>query len=576
MITYGFSIQGKGHIQRGIVCQDSSIVDHIKSGHYVGIVADGVGSARHADIGSDIAVKSLFQYCCEHIQKNSSSNLIEDVLADGYAFAFKQVEKEAVKQGAAIEDFDTTLSAVVYSRKTVVYGHSGDGGIIAKYADGTIGPLTSRQKGADGTSVIPLRGGRGSWVFGTEENVVSVLLVTDGMLDGVIQPLLINQPPNRMAQARGDFRRDRVYVTAAEFFMNPHSVYQNKSVKDPDKYMRYFLEGNLDGSDQDAFLQCILAAYVKQLGKKNTVRIKERIEKYFYTVWAVSKVTDDKSAVCIMDEKVGVEPQDLGYYEEPEWEMLQEKYQSFLYGDAPVSEIREIGPSELNKKKVIRDEGDDEKQKLSQIREKLPAVLISLVVGCVLGSAITLFLTLSFGKTSGRFDITTTGQPAAEQKSTKPPRTKEPNTGTPKSETPKSETKVQKEVSKLLMCLLQLNVSELSQPDKEKLHGVLTTDGFSEYMEILKDEKNIGSNIHDGSAEADIKAVDSSVDSLVQIAKQIKKEMSQKGKAEQYRSELKKMFDNFDPKDKNNISFTVREICLDNIKNGKTNKTTEK
>lgn len=445
MITYSFSIQGKGHIQRGIVCQDSSIVDRIKSGYYVGIVADGVGSARHADIGSDIAVKSLFQYCNEHLQKSASSDLIEDILADGYAFAFRQIEREAARQGAAIEDFDTTLSAVVYNRQTVVYGHSGDGGIIAKFADGKIRPLSSRQKGVDGTSVIPLRGGRGSWAFGTEANVTSVLLVTDGILDGVIQPSLINLPSNRMALARGNFRRDRVYVTAAEFFMNPHSVYQNKRVKNPDEYMRYFLEGKLDGSDQKAFLQCILTAYEKLLGKENTVRIKERIEKYFYAVWAVSKVTDDKSVVCIMDEKAAVESQDIGYYEEPEWEMLQKKYEAFLYKtekteETPMSDTGKEKRQKLEKDEAIREEADLEKRRLSQIKEKLPTVLISLVIGCFLGSAITLFLTLNFGKTSNRPDTPVTGKPAVGQKNTKAPKTKEPKTEASKTQRPKAGT----------------------------------------------------------------------------------------------------------------------------------------
>lgn len=619
MITYSFSIQGKGHIQRGIVCQDSSIVDRIKSGYYVGIVADGVGSARHADIGSDIAVKSLFQYCNEHLQKSASLDLIEDILADGYAFAFRQIEREAVRQGAAIEDFDTTLSAVVYNRQTVVYGHSGDGGIIAKFVDGKIRPLSSRQKGVDGTSVIPLRGGRGSWAFGTEANVTSVLLVTDGILDGVIQPSLINLPSNRMALARGNFRRDRVYVTAAEFFMNPHSVYQNKRVKNPDEYMRYFLEGKLDGSDQKAFLQCILTAYEKLLGKENTVRIKERIEKYFYAVWAVSKVTDDKSVVCIMDEKAAVESQDIGYYEEPEWEMLQKKYEAFLYKtekteetkleagtgkersseqkfgradeETPMSDTGKEKRQKREKDEAIREKADLEKRRMNQIKEKLPAVLISLVIGCFLGSAITLFLTLNFGKTSNRPDTPVTGQPAVGQKNTKVPKTKEPKTeasktqlpkaGTPTPQEPKTEisenvTDFREDVDKLLRCLLQLNISNLSESNKEKLWNAITQYGFSKYMEILRDKKNNDYNDYAGLDAADVKAVDGLVDDLVQIIKKIKKETLQKGKTEDYKSELRKFYDSYDPEDKRQISLTVREIYLDNMDSGRYKNITER
>ena len=46
MITYGFSVQGKSHIKNNTVCQDFNKFGQLKSGVYIGIVADGVGSAR--------------------------------------------------------------------------------------------------------------------------------------------------------------------------------------------------------------------------------------------------------------------------------------------------------------------------------------------------------------------------------------------------------------------------------------------------------------------------------------------------------------------------------------------------
>ena len=55
MITYGFSVQGKSHIKNNTVCQDFNKFGQLKSGVYIGIVADGVGSARYSDIGSKMA-----------------------------------------------------------------------------------------------------------------------------------------------------------------------------------------------------------------------------------------------------------------------------------------------------------------------------------------------------------------------------------------------------------------------------------------------------------------------------------------------------------------------------------------
>ncbi len=332
MITYGFSIQGKGHIERGVVCQDSNKAGRIESGHYIGIVADGVGSAPHSDIGSDIAVKSLFQYCNDYITGSSTHDEIEEILSDGYFYALSQVSEYVRNQRAVIEDFDTTLSAVVYDGETVVYGHAGDGGIVVKNLDGTIKPITSRQKGADGISVRPLRAGKSSWDFGVEKEVASVLLVTDGILDGVIQPVLVNLPPDKMALVKGDFRKDNVYISAGEFFMNPYSVYKNRNIKNPDEYMNYFLQGNLAGEDQEMFLKCLLMAYKKQLGKSNAENIVNCIKKYCYAVWAVKNITDDKSVVCIMNDSARVTPQSIQYYEEPDWKGRQERYNALLYG----------------------------------------------------------------------------------------------------------------------------------------------------------------------------------------------------------------------------------------------------
>ena len=89
MITYGYSIQGKSHIQRGVVCQDSSKVQRLRANVYMGIVADGVGSAVHSDIGSKMAVDALFAFCNEHIKRGYSIEQMLQVLQQGYEYAFQ-------------------------------------------------------------------------------------------------------------------------------------------------------------------------------------------------------------------------------------------------------------------------------------------------------------------------------------------------------------------------------------------------------------------------------------------------------------------------------------------------------
>ena len=323
MITYGYSIQGKSHIQRGVVCQDSSKVQRLRANVYMGIVADGVGSAVHSDIGSKMAVDALFAFCNEHIKRGYSIEQMLQVLQQGYEYAFQQIEQYVSTNKQDIAQYDTTLSAVIYDGENIIYGHAGDGGIVMRCQTGEIKALTNRQKGADGVSVRPLRAGSTSWEFGVSQEVAAgVLLVTDGLLDGVIEPSLLNIPKTSTQFIQGNFKKNNVYITVAEFFMNPDVVFNNREIVDPERFMEHYLRGDLSGEDEGNFLQYMKASYTKSFGDKNAEKLCQVIAQYSYAVWALSKVDDDKSLVCLMNNAMKVEKQKLEYYVEPNWNWL--------------------------------------------------------------------------------------------------------------------------------------------------------------------------------------------------------------------------------------------------------------
>ncbi len=331
MISYGFSIQGKSHIQHGVVCQDYSKHIKLNSKWYLGIVADGVGSAPYSDIGSKLAVESLCEFCQQKIDSSMSKQQLEELLRQGYEYAWRKTVAYVEKENGLIDDYDTTLSAVLYDGRDVIYGHAGDGGIIAKMYDGTIKPITERQKGADGTSVRPLRAGEISWSFGIyEKPAAAVLLATDGMLDGVFQPNLLNLPSDAISMARGDFQRNNAYITAAEFFMNPNGIYMNKKIKNPDQFMKKYMIGILGKEDRDFFLECMKENYAKMLGRNGMTEVLKRLSEC-QVLPALVKVTDDKSVVCLMNERANVTPQGIEYYYEPDWRWRNECHKALLY-----------------------------------------------------------------------------------------------------------------------------------------------------------------------------------------------------------------------------------------------------
>lgn len=337
MITYNFSIRGKSHVRSNTVCQDSSKTGKLHSGFYVAIVADGVGSALHSEIGSSLAVDSLYAYCDQYITKNSKWEEIRGILQAGYEYAMDQIFHYVSDQAGNIQDYDTTLSSVIYDGKTLVYGHAGDGGIIVRCKTGETRVITQRQKGADGVSVRPLRSGNTSWEFGVVDtlDIAGVLLATDGMLDGLLQPVLLNLPKSRMELVKNQFSRNHAYITATEFFMNPYCVYRNRAVKEPGDVISHFLEGELDAQDQSLFMDCMMNGY-KQLfhGQdhgQDMERIRQSIEKYYYAVWSLCEVDDDKSVAVLINDKCKVTSREVEYYCEAEWKQLNEHYENLLY-----------------------------------------------------------------------------------------------------------------------------------------------------------------------------------------------------------------------------------------------------
>ena len=336
MLTFGVSVQGKYHKELDLVCQDDNRSRVLTSGYYMAIVADGVGSAPHADVGAQIAVDRLFRYCDERIQKGMSPEQQIDILRDGYEYAFGETLEYVDARQEDICAYDTTLSSVIYDGQRVVFGHAGDGGIIVRYADGLIAPVTKRQKGADGISVIPLRAGADYWEFGyTTMDVAGVLLATDGLLDGIFQPTIVNLPQDREALLSRKFSKDNVYITAVEFFLNPHMLFLNRHVEDPHAVLEHFVRGDLQKDDQEQLLRYLINGYEGFLPQEGFVDTMKTITKYYYLVWALTQVQDDKTVAGLINDEMEVTAQNITYYQEIDWVAAQKLYLTLLYGQDP-------------------------------------------------------------------------------------------------------------------------------------------------------------------------------------------------------------------------------------------------
>ena len=288
ILSYGGSFQGRSHIDKNVPCQDSSYHGKISNDCVLLVVADGVGSAKHSEESSKIAVDTVVECIAE-------TNLYSiDLLKEIYEKANNRIYDYAESKGNSVLDYDTTLSlALMFNDGHILWAHSGDGGIIAIKESGEYEAITKPQNGPDFISVIPLRGGSKYWEFGESEGpYASVLVMTDGILD-IMQPGLL-----RLSDCS-------VYVPMVRYFGENAYSLSSDNIEEFAKSRLDFMNGS-----------------------------------------GCESVTDDRSLVVGIHENIKPKILEPSYYAEPDWEKLKLIWRKKAYPhlSSEDSEIDDIDP----------------------------------------------------------------------------------------------------------------------------------------------------------------------------------------------------------------------------------------
>lgn len=321
IIDYGFSLTGKSHITRGICCQDNHKIKKLDNGWYIAAIADGVGSAKNSQIGSKIATETVVSMCEEYMPWDYNVISIKSMMRTAYNYAYKQILRESQKSGEPIETYDTTLTMVIYDGHRIIYGHSGDGAIIGLNSFGNYVLITKPQKGVDGVTVLPLRAGYTQWKIDSyEEELASVLLVTDGMLE-IFCPYLLKDITNRL---------DGVYIPLASFFADPIGFDNDeKNTMKTVNCIKTFLTGD-EKFDDFEFYSRVERVYEKHVNKSANVIIGD-LKKNNYPIILMQNVQDDKTIVGLINTEIEVDSKESTFYEEPDWQKLQENWNRRAY-----------------------------------------------------------------------------------------------------------------------------------------------------------------------------------------------------------------------------------------------------
>lgn len=320
IFSYGFSIKGKYHIENDICCQDSHCIKILPNGWHIAAIADGVSSSENSQIGSKIAVDTAVDFCYKFMPYDYNLNSIKCLIRLAFCNAYKQIINEAEKLQQPVESFDTTLSLAIYDGRRVIYGHAGDSSIIGLTTFGDYVEITKPQKGEDGHSVIPLRFGSFFWVIDDyNEDLVSVLLVTDGIKDWVFSPYQIKEG-----------NTNGMYIPIVSFFADSNIVPNDeKSQERLKKDFEEFIDAQ-DDYDSKKFYSRLSKVYDKHIKKESKKIIKE-IQKNDFPTKLMNKSPDDKTIVGLINTDVQLDDKNIEFYAEPNWKELQEKWNRKAY-----------------------------------------------------------------------------------------------------------------------------------------------------------------------------------------------------------------------------------------------------
>jgi hypothetical protein len=140
----GSSVVGSSHSQSAAPCQDSCFYhvtnDADGNRYLVALAADGAGSAKYGEIGSEIACETGGRTLLAAVEKSGEA-AFSSSLASGVLNAVKdEIEKAAMARNVLARELASTLLGAVVGPSKATYFQIGDGAIVARH-DGALSPI---------------------------------------------------------------------------------------------------------------------------------------------------------------------------------------------------------------------------------------------------------------------------------------------------------------------------------------------------------------------------------------------------------------------------------------------------
>jgi hypothetical protein len=172
-----------------VPCQDANHAIELANGTLIAAVADGAGSALHADEGADLAVKTVVPALRGALERGEPA--AEDTAAwrqlfcDAFERARQAVTGRAAERGINVRELASTLTCAVVTGRMLAVAQIGDGFCVFRAPDGrfSLAVLPDRGEYANETTFLVSPGAVESpMVVCDPQPVRSLILATDGLL----------------------------------------------------------------------------------------------------------------------------------------------------------------------------------------------------------------------------------------------------------------------------------------------------------------------------------------------------------------------------------------------------------
>lgn len=179
----GASTLGASHVRQGLPCQDAWMAAECRGDVLAVAVADGAGSASHAQVGAQLAARRAVSAVFDRMLQPRTGGVYA-MLDDAFRQARRELEFEAATTGLDLRDLSTTLTMVIAMPDCLGVAQTGDGLVVALEPDGSLIPLTQPQRGeyANETHFLTGPSGDAPRYIRIGEAAPGFAVLTDGLL----------------------------------------------------------------------------------------------------------------------------------------------------------------------------------------------------------------------------------------------------------------------------------------------------------------------------------------------------------------------------------------------------------